>query len=130
MPKSRPAYPPEFRQQMVDLVRAGRTPEELSREFEPSAQSLLDRGADGGWLQVNRSRAAGTAHREVEGVAGFARKHREVEVGGARDREALDVGDAVSASLFYAVLPQQRSRVIRRYHVGYRHGADCNVAGD
>ena len=40
MPKSRPAYPPEFRQQMVDLVRAGRTPEELSREFEPSAQSI------------------------------------------------------------------------------------------
>ena len=25
---------------MVELVRAGRTPEELSREFEPSAQSI------------------------------------------------------------------------------------------
>ncbi len=35
-----PPYPPEFRQQMVDLVRAGRTPEELSREFEPTAQSI------------------------------------------------------------------------------------------
>ncbi len=40
MPNSRPPYPPEFRQQMVDLVRAGRTPEELSREFEPTAQSI------------------------------------------------------------------------------------------
>ena len=40
MPKNRPPYPPEFRQQMVDLVRAGRTPEELSREFEPTAQSI------------------------------------------------------------------------------------------
>ncbi len=40
MPKSRPPYPPEFRQQLVDLVRAGRTPEELSREFEPTAQSI------------------------------------------------------------------------------------------
>ena len=40
MPKSRPPYPPEFRQQMVDLVQAGRTPEELSREFEPTAQSI------------------------------------------------------------------------------------------
>ncbi len=40
MPSSRPPYPPEFRQQMVDLVRAGRTPEELSREFEPTAQSI------------------------------------------------------------------------------------------
>ncbi len=40
MPRSRPAYPPEYRQQMVDLVRGGRTPEELSREFEPTAQSI------------------------------------------------------------------------------------------
>ncbi len=40
MPKSRPPYAPEFRRQMVELVRAGRTPEELSREFEPTAQSI------------------------------------------------------------------------------------------
>jgi transposase len=40
MPRSRPPYPPEFRQQMVELVRAGRSPEELSREFEPSAQTI------------------------------------------------------------------------------------------
>ena len=40
MPRSRAPYPPEYRQQMVDLVRGGRTPEELSREFEPSAQSI------------------------------------------------------------------------------------------
>ena len=40
MPKSRPPYPAEFRARMVELVRAGRTPEELSREFEPSAQSI------------------------------------------------------------------------------------------
>ena len=40
MPKSHPPYPPEFRRQMVELVRAGRTPEELSREYEPTAQSI------------------------------------------------------------------------------------------
>ncbi len=40
MPKSRPPYPAEFRARMVELVRAGRTPEELSREFEPTAQSI------------------------------------------------------------------------------------------
>ena len=40
MSKSRGAYPPEFRRQMVELVRAGRTPEELAREFEPTAQSI------------------------------------------------------------------------------------------
>ena len=42
MPKTRRPYPPEFREQMVALVRAGRTPEELSREFEPSAQSIIN----------------------------------------------------------------------------------------
>jgi transposase len=40
MPRTRRPYPPEFRQQMVELVRAGRTPEELSREFEPTAQTI------------------------------------------------------------------------------------------
>jgi transposase len=40
MPKTRPAYSPEFRRQMVDLVRAGRDPEDLAREFEPTSQSI------------------------------------------------------------------------------------------
>jgi transposase len=40
MPKSKPPYPPELRRQVVELVRAGRTPEELGREFEPSAQTI------------------------------------------------------------------------------------------
>jgi transposase-like protein len=34
MPRYRSAYPPEFRRQMIDLVRSGRTPEDLAREFE------------------------------------------------------------------------------------------------
>ena len=40
MGKTRAAYPPEFRRQMVELVRAGRSPEELAREFEPTAPSI------------------------------------------------------------------------------------------
>jgi transposase len=40
VPRTRPAYPPEFRRQIVELVRAGRTPEDLAREFEPSAQTI------------------------------------------------------------------------------------------
>lgn len=40
MSKTKPSYPPEFRQRMVDLVRAGRTPEELAKEFEPSSLSI------------------------------------------------------------------------------------------
>ena len=38
MPNTRRPYAPEFRRQMVELVRAGRSPEELAREFEPTAQ--------------------------------------------------------------------------------------------
>ena len=40
MPRSRPPYAPEFRQQMIDLVRSGRNTESLSREFEPTAQTI------------------------------------------------------------------------------------------
>jgi transposase len=40
MGKVRRPYPEEFKRQMVELVRAGKTPEELSREFEPTAQSI------------------------------------------------------------------------------------------
>src|SRR3989442_714176 len=40
MPKSHRRYPAEFRQRIVELVRKGRTPEELGRQFEPSAQAI------------------------------------------------------------------------------------------
>ncbi len=40
MAKTRLPYAAEFRGQMVELVRAGRTPEELASEFEPTAQSI------------------------------------------------------------------------------------------
>ena len=40
MAKTRPPYPPEFRRQIVELVRAGRSPEDLAQEFEPTAQSI------------------------------------------------------------------------------------------
>ena len=40
MPKSHRLYPPEFRQRIIELVRNGRTPEELGRQFEPSAHAI------------------------------------------------------------------------------------------
>ncbi len=40
MPRSRPPYSPEFRQELVQLVRSGRSPESLSKEYEPSAQAI------------------------------------------------------------------------------------------
>jgi transposase len=42
MAKTRKAYAPEFRRQMVELVRGGRTPEALAKEFEPTAKSIRD----------------------------------------------------------------------------------------
>jgi transposase len=40
MSKKYTPYAPAFRQQMVALVRAGRTPADLAKEFEPSAQAI------------------------------------------------------------------------------------------
>ena len=40
MPKSHPRYAPEYRRRMVELVRAGRSPKDLAKEFEPTAQSI------------------------------------------------------------------------------------------
>ena len=40
MATSRVPYPAEFRSRILDLVRAGRTPEELAEEYEPTAQTI------------------------------------------------------------------------------------------
>lgn len=40
MPRTHPPYPSEFRHQMVELVRTGRQPVELAREFRCSAQAI------------------------------------------------------------------------------------------
>lgn len=49
MPRTGTRYPPEFRQRVVELARAGRTPASLAREFsiaEKSVRNWLER-ADG-----------------------------------------------------------------------------------
>jgi len=40
MPVTRPPYPPEFRRQIVELHRAGRSIESLAREYEPSSTTI------------------------------------------------------------------------------------------
>lgn len=42
MAKTRRAYAPEFRQRLVELVRAGRSPGQLAKEFEPTAKSIRE----------------------------------------------------------------------------------------
>jgi transposase len=57
-------YPPEFRQQMVELVKVGRSPEELAKEFEPSAQTIRNWVAQAGRDAGRRSDGLTTAERE------------------------------------------------------------------
>jgi transposase len=40
MARKNPPYTPEFRRQMIELVRSGRSPESLAKEFEPTAQAI------------------------------------------------------------------------------------------
>jgi transposase len=40
MPRTRPAYPEKFRREAVELLRAGRTPSELSKSLGVSEQTL------------------------------------------------------------------------------------------
>ena len=83
MPKTRPPYPPEFRRQMVELVRAGRTPGELAREFEPTAQAIRN------WLkQADRDegrRDDGMTTDEREELSRLRRENRQLHV----EREIL-----------------------------------------
>ena len=74
MSKRRAPYPPEFRRQMVELARSGRTPEELSREFGPTAQSIRN------WLaQTDRDegrRADGLTTAERQELVRLRRENR------------------------------------------------------
>jgi transposase len=76
MPKSRPPYPPEFRRQMVELVRAGRTPDELAREFEPSSEAIRQ------WVkQADRDdgrRTDGLTSAEREELSRLRRENRQL----------------------------------------------------
>ena len=64
MPRSRPPYPPQFRRQMVELVRTGRSPEELSREFEPTAQAIRNWVVQADRDEGRRGDGPSTAERE------------------------------------------------------------------
>ena len=40
MPRSRPPYAAEFGHQILELVRGGRSPDEIAKDFEPTAQTI------------------------------------------------------------------------------------------
>jgi transposase len=67
MPRTRPPYPPEYREQLVALHRAGRTVEELAREFEPSEQTIRN------WI-AQSTPAGGAAPSSAASVLGAAER--------------------------------------------------------
>ena len=67
MPKSRPPYAAAFRQQMIELVQAGKTPAQLSREFGCSAQTIVN------WV----GQAARDAGKPLPGKDGLSSAERE-----------------------------------------------------
>jgi transposase len=78
MGKHRKPYPAEFRAHMVELVKAGRTPEGLAREFEPTAQSIIN------WV-AQADRDAGVRHdglttAERQELTRLRRKVRQLEM--------------------------------------------------
>jgi transposase len=83
MSKTRPPYASEFRQQMIELVRAGRSAEELAREFEPSAQAIRN------WVaQVDRDagrRGDGLTSAERDELRRLKRENRQLRL----EREIL-----------------------------------------
>ncbi len=42
MHRNHPPYPAQFREQMIELVRAGRRPKELAKEFNCHVSSILN----------------------------------------------------------------------------------------
>jgi transposase len=83
MPKSRPPYPAEFRRKMIDLVRAGRIPEDLAEKFEPTAQTIRN------WVaQADRDegkRHDGLTSEEREELTRLRRENRQLKL----EREIL-----------------------------------------
>ena len=83
MSKTRPPYTPEFRRQIIELVRAGRSPEELAKEFEPTAQSIrkwvAQADRDAGW----RSEGLGSVERDE--LSRLRRENRQLR----QEREIL-----------------------------------------
>jgi transposase len=79
MPTPRRTHPPEFRQQLVEHVWAGRIPEELSRAFEPSAQTIRN------WVhQAERDggqRSDGLPTPEREELTRLKRENRQLKLG-------------------------------------------------
>ena len=83
MGKTHKPYPEEFRRQMVELVRAGRNPYDLAREFEPSAEAIRSwvRRADRDEGRGSRGRGDdGPTTAEREELARLRRENKQLRL--------------------------------------------------
>jgi transposase len=64
MPRTHPPYAPEYRRRIIELGRAGRSIDELAREFEPSANCIRKWVKQGALDEGLRSDGLTTAERE------------------------------------------------------------------
>ncbi len=83
MSKRRSAYPPELRRQMVEWVRSGCNPEELSREFESTAQAIRNWVAQAD--RDERRRADGLTTAERQELSRLRRENQKLRI----EREIL-----------------------------------------
>ena len=78
MARKHPPYTPEFRRQMIELVRSGRGPEQLAKEFEPTAQAIRN------WVaQADRdggSRDDGLKTEERDEINRLRRENRQLRL--------------------------------------------------
>ena len=81
MPRTRPPYSPEFRRQMVELVRAGRNPDDLAREFEPSGHSIRAWVAQAGRNEGRREKMApALTAAERDELIGLRRENKQLRL--------------------------------------------------
>jgi transposase len=95
---------------MIDLVRAGRTPEELSREFEPSAASIAGcvrraDAEDGTWPDV----LTPAEHEEPAHLRREARQLRQERDILAKDRHSNAIGSSPMDDAWFAASPNGRT---------------------
>ncbi len=64
MPKTHKPYPEEFKKKLISLVREGRTPAELARQFEPSEQAIRNWAAQADRDEGKRADGVTTSERE------------------------------------------------------------------
>ncbi len=82
MPKPKPPYAQAFRDQMVDLVRSGRKPSELSKEFGCHMTSILSwvRKAGGSGATTLPADVAALNAQERQELIELRRKLRQVQL--------------------------------------------------